>query len=223
MMGQRKLIETASCRRQMSAVSPGSALRQAQAGMTLVEVTIATVIFAMIMLGVVTAMRTFAQTYDRLQVVTAQTSVKREVDRFLRSALRDALGEAGYFDGDSRGLQWVAPIDRVGSAGGLQHLRLSARGTDLMLSFAPFDRFAEPDDEPDWDSAVPPAVLLDDLQSLRVTYRMLPEENWERSAEASGDEGNSQALPWAVQLNIVTNDGEWPPLIVVFEQYELRL
>lgn len=223
MTGQQGLIGVTAGGRRKGLRSSLEPRRRGQAGMTLVEVTIATVIFAMIMLAVVTAMRTFGQTYDRLNAVTAQTSVKREVDRFLRGALRDALGEAGYFDGNSREVQWVAPIDRVGSAGGLQHLRLSARGSDLMLSFAPFDRFAEPDDEPDWDSALPPAVLLDDLQSLSVTYRALPEEGWERSAEASGDEGNTQALPWAVQLNIVTDAGEWPPLIVAFEQYERRL
>ena len=71
----------------------------------------------MIMLAVVTAMRTFGQSYDRLQQTTAQTSQKREVDRFLRQALRDALPESGYFDGAARRLEWVAPIDRVGSAG----------------------------------------------------------------------------------------------------------
>lgn len=219
MKNQSSPGKAAVIRTPLGSPPPQGPRRQAQAGMTLVEVTIATVIFAMIMLAVVTAMRTFGQTYDRLQEVTARTSVKREVDRFLRSALRDALGEAGYFDGDSREVQWVAPIDRVGSAGGLQHLRLGARGDKLMLSFAPFDRFAEPDDDPDWDSALPSAVLLDNLQSLRIAYRTVPEASWETSSDASGDQGNTEALPWAVQLNIVTEDGEWVPLVVVLEQY----
>ncbi|GIR70774.1 MAG: hypothetical protein CM15mP74_20250 [Halieaceae bacterium] len=118
--------------------------------MTLVEVTVASVIFAMIMLAVVTAMRTFGQSYERLPQTTALTSQKREVDRFLRQALRDALPESGYFDGAAGWLEWVAPIDRVGSAGGLQHLRLESRGRNLMLHFAPFDRFGDPQDEPDW-------------------------------------------------------------------------
>ena len=84
-----------------------------QAGMTLVEVTVASVIFAMIMLAVVTAMRTFGQSYDRLKQTTALTTQKREVDRFLRQALRDAIPESGYFDGTEGWLEWVAPIDRV--------------------------------------------------------------------------------------------------------------
>ena len=104
-----------------------------QSGMTLVEVTVASLIFAMIMLAVVTAMRTFGQSYERLQQLTDQTAQKREVDRFLRQVLRDALPEAGYFDGAAAWLEWVAPVDRVGSAGGLQHLKLEAKGKDLIL------------------------------------------------------------------------------------------
>ena len=80
---------------------------------------------------------TLGQSYYRLQETTAHTSAKREVDRFLRQALKDALGEAGYFEGTSREISWVAPLDRVGSAGGLQHLRLQARGDQLILSLRP--------------------------------------------------------------------------------------
>ena len=64
-------------------------------GMTLVEVTVASIVFALIMLAVVTAMRTFGQAYDRLQEVTNSTTQRREVDRFLRYALEDALAESG--------------------------------------------------------------------------------------------------------------------------------
>ena len=53
-----------------------------QSGMTLVEVTVASLIFAMIMLAVVTAMRTFGQSYERLQQLTDQTAQKREVTAF---------------------------------------------------------------------------------------------------------------------------------------------
>ena len=48
-----------------------------QSGMTLVEVTVASLIFAMIMLAVVTAMRTFGQSYERLQQLTDQTAKTR--------------------------------------------------------------------------------------------------------------------------------------------------
>jgi general secretion pathway protein J len=189
--------------------------------MTLVEVTVASMVFAMIMLAVVTAMRTFGQSYDRLQETTARTSVKREVDRFFRQALKDALGEEGYFEGTSREVAWVAPLDRVGSAGGLQHLRLQARGDQLVLSFAPFDREAEPDATPAWGSVVKAVPLINGLESFRVSYRAQPEDSWGR---VSGQKDDGPAgLPWGIQLQIETEAAVWPPLIVAFEQYEQRL
>jgi len=165
---------------------------RAQSGMTLVEVTVASVIFAMIMLAVVTAMRTFGQTYDRLQDATQSTSQKREVDRFLRQALRDALPDPGYFDGTARWMRWVAPIDRVGSAGGLQHLKLSADGNRLLLNFAPFDRFADPQDEPDWGATVETTVLLENTETLRISYRATPRDDWGRSLDIGG-QGESES------------------------------
>ena len=108
-----------------------------QKGMTLVEVTVATVIFSIIMLATVTALRAFAGTYARLEEMTARTTQMREADRFLRVILRSAINRRDFFEGGLHALHWVAPIDRVGSAGGLQHLRLSREGNRLMLSFAP--------------------------------------------------------------------------------------
>lgn len=192
-----------------------------QNGITLVEVTVASMVFAMIMLAVVTAMRAFGQSYDRLQEMTARTSVKREADRFLRKALTDALGEEGYFVGTSREVSWVAPVDRVGSAGGLQHLRLQARGGQLVLSFAPFDREADPEVSPAWESVVEAVPLINGLESFRVSYRLQPDEPWGRSSERKNNEG--PALPWGIQLEIETEAGIWPPLIVAFEQYEHQL
>lgn len=198
--------------------SPRGILRR-QAGMTLVEVTVASVIFAMIMLAVVTAMRTFGQSYERIQQTTALTSQKREVDRFLRQALRDALPESGYFDGAAGWLEWVAPIDRVGSAGGLQHLRLESRGRNLMLHFAPFDRFGDPQDEPDWGAQVQSVALHGGLERFRVAYRVRPDLDWTTTPEAKGDNVPEGTLPWAVQLQIAAVGQEWPPIIVAFEHY----
>ena len=194
-------------------------IHRRQAGMTLVEVTVASVIFAMIMLAVVTAMRTFGQSYERLQQTTALASQKREVDRFLRQALRDALPESGYFDGSAGWLKWVAPIDRVGSAGGLQHLKLESRGKNLMLHFAPFDRFGDPQDEPDWGAHVQSVALHGGLEQFRVAYRVRPDLDWTNTPEAKGDNVPEGTLPWAVQLQIAAVGQEWPPIIVAFEHY----
>lgn len=200
----------------------GLALPPRQQGMTLVEVTVASVIFAMIMLAVVTAMRTFGKTYERLQQETEQSSQKREVDRFLRQALRDALPEPGYFDGTVRWLEWVAPLDRVGSAGGLQHLKLEAQGDNLILHFAPFDRSGDPQDEPDWGAHVESVALIEELSQLRVAYRASPGEDWANTPDSKDDNVSEGALPWAVQLEIQAAEEHWPPITVAFEHYGER-
>ena len=63
-------------------------------GMTLVEVMVATTLFSMIMLATVTALRTFAMTYDRVRQEANKTSQIREGDRFIRQALQDAVNVA---------------------------------------------------------------------------------------------------------------------------------
>ena len=192
-------------------------MNRSQAGMTLVEVMIASVIFAMIMAAVVAAMRTFGQSYDRLQQVTDQTSRKREVDRFLRYALEDALLDPGYFDGSSSEVMWVAPIDRAGSAGGLQHLKLERSGRSLLLTFAPFDRFADPQSKPDWGAVVDSVELLDNADRLEVSYRAAPGDDW--SATLQLDDTTVGSMPWGIQLSITSDGKLWPPLTVAFQHY----
>jgi len=191
-------------------------VKRSQGGMTLVEVMVASVIFAMIMAAVVAAMRTFGQSYERLQLVTDQTSRKREVDRFLRYALEDALLDPGYFDGSSSEVMWVAPIDRAGSAGGLQHLKLEQSGGALLLTFAPFDRFADPQSEPDWGAVIDPIQLLDEVDRLEVSYRATPEDDWSTSLDL--DEATGASMPWGIQLSITAQGEVWPPLTVAFQQ-----
>ena len=195
-------------------------MKRSQAGMTLVEVMIASVIFAMIMAAVVSAMRTFGQSYERLQVVTGQSSRQREVDRFLRYALEDALSEPGYFDGTSSEVTWVAPIDRSGSAGGLQHLKLEQSGRALLLTFAPFDRFADPQSEPDWGAVIEPIELLNEADRFEISFRAAPEDDWSTSLDL--EETSGAVLPWGIQLSITAQGEVWPPLTVAFQQYGVR-
>lgn len=187
--------------------------------MTLVEVVVACSIFAMIMLAVVTAMSTFGKSYERLQYQSKYTAQKREVDRFLRQALRNALGQAGGFDGATNWVRWTAPIDRVGSAGGLQHLRLESRGDSLMLDFAPFDRLDDPEREPQWGAYVDNFKLIDDLLEFRVSYRLRPEDPWTDSLNSADTQTSAARLPWAIKLEISSQKEVWPPVIVAFEQY----
>ena len=190
-----------------------------QRGLTLVEVVVAATIFAIIMLATTTGFRTFARSYEALSQETAKTSRIREVDSFLRATLRDAVNLTGRFEGTSSEVKWVAPMDRVGSAGGLQHLLLRARSGELILSFAPVDYRDQPDAEPPWGSVVEDYVLHDDLVNFAVSYRPDGETRWIKTSGQENSGSGSEALPAMVRLQIETNDGLWPPIIVALDQH----
>ncbi len=189
-----------------------------QKGMTLAEVLVAITIFSLIMLATLTALRTFAFTYERLIAVTSTITEMREVDRFLRQALRNAVNEAQLFEGERSSLRWVGPIDRVGGAGGLQHLRLTHKNDNLILSFAPF---TPADTSPDWAVQVPDFSLIQQAETVNFFYQANPTDNWEEKFQWKNQEGDVN-LPWAVAIEIISAGDTWPPLIINFDRYRFR-
>ena len=69
-------------------------MRAEQQGMTLVEVVIATLVLAMILLGLVTAMRTFSNSYTSLGAVSQRVSALSEATSFLRHRKLVEIGRA---------------------------------------------------------------------------------------------------------------------------------
>lgn len=195
-------------------------MRRAQNGMTLVEVVVAATIFAAIMLATTTALRTFARTYEALSLETTKTSRIREVDSFLRGSFRDAVALEAQFDGNAGEVKWVAPIDRVGSAGGLQHLQLSKINERLVLSFAPLDYSAPIKSEPRWGALVEPYILLADITDFSVSYRPRASDEWGISPSSKDNRSGNSPLPAIVRLQIVTREGDWPPIVVSLDQHE---
>ncbi len=190
-----------------------------QCGMTLIEVTVAAVIFSMIMLATVTAFRTFAGTYTRLEQETARTTQMREAERFLRESLQSALNGPALFEGGHTTLKWVAPLDRVGGVAGLQHLRLSEQDRQLMLSFAPL---AESDRPPAWNSVAPAFPLISDLDKVRFFYQLSSGGAWSEQMVTDNSSRDAE-LPRAIALEIVANGQPWPPVIVQFDQHRPAL
>ena len=186
-----------------------------QQGMTLVEVMVASVIFALVMMALVSAMRALAQSYERLQTVTAEAAQIREVERFLRQTLQSAQDGVGYFEGGPSEMRWVAPLDRVGSAGGLQHLRVARRGDQLVLSFAPVLLGEDVSDSPAWGAVIEDFVLLENLSRLDIRYQVDPPQPWVDTA-TEGDSGflGDSFLPRAVSISWALADQELPPVTV---------
>ena len=194
-------------------------MRPAEPGLRPSEVVVASAVSALVMLATVTAFRTFGQAYQRLDQVTAETAKKREVDRFLRASLVDAMNGEARFEGNTREVSWITPLDRVGSAGGIQHLRLRRRGDNLVLSFAPFDPARDPEKSPDWGSVVDDYVLLEDVTEMRLRYLPSPQDDWSRSAKLDDDEDLGLSLPSAMMLELTASGQAWPPLTVAFDQF----
>lgn len=183
-------------------------------GMTLVEVMVATTIFSLIMLATVTALRTFAMTYDRVREEAEKTSQVREGDRFIRQALQDAVNADGLFEGTPTTLHWVAPVDRAGDAAGLQHLKLAVKGERLFVSFAPLRASTE---EPDWGRVAPDFPLIEQIEKLAFFYQAEPLGEWSPRYEPVDESLNS--LPWAVAIELISAGQQWPPIIVCMDRY----
>ena len=66
-------------------------MRAEQQGMTLVEVVVATLVLAMILLGLVTSMRTFSDSYTSLHAAHQRVSARSEAASFLRHSWREAI------------------------------------------------------------------------------------------------------------------------------------
>ena len=186
-----------------------------QAGMTLVEVMVASVVFAMVMLATITAMRTFATSYERIVAAGAEANVLREVSHFLRDSLRNAVDESSNFHGDKRELIWLAPLDRAGSAGGLQHMRLRRQGNELVLSFAPYDLERPQSEEPQWGSFVTDYPLIRDVQQFELAYKMDANSEWVGTTTQTSSSGNqTDQVPWEIRISIETSSSVWPPILV---------
>ena len=186
-------------------------------GMTLVEVTVATVVLSLIMLALVTALRTFGNTYSAVEGTVERISRVREVNHFLRHALRRAdFPAAGAFRQEGNALVWLTPMDRVGTAGGIIWLRLRQQQDDLVLDFAvpDIEEGLDTEAEPPWGQDIESEVLLSGLKNLDVDFRMQPLLDWEPWSEEGANK-----LPRAVRVTMQLQELAWPPLVVALDGY----
>ena len=191
-----------------------------EAGMTLVEVMISAVVLSMVMLALSASLRTFATTYTAVEQSADRTARLREVTYFLRHVLREAYSpHQGAFHVSGSEISWLAPIDRVGAAGGVTWLRLRRAGDTVMLDFAiPDTETAEKArTDPAWGDVIPSEVLLEDVKLFRVQAIKAPSRN---GFDDENDELNDE-LPPGVQLEWELEGMSWPPLIVAFDGYEM--
>ena len=190
-----------------------------EAGMTLVEVMISAVVLSLLMLALAASLRTFATTYTAVEQTADRTARLREVTYFLRHVLREAYSpHRGSFHFSDSEISWLAPIDRVGAAGGVTWLRLRHAGDTVMLDFAiPDSEKAEKArTDPAWGEVIPSQILLENVRRFQVEAIKAQSRN-----SYNDDEGLSGELPPGVQLEWELEGTNWPPLIVAFDDYEM--
>lgn len=194
-------------------------------GFTLVEVVVALTLLALILLGLVGAMRTFGQTSARLEAQTLAVDdlrlvgalLQRTIARASRATHQDPADQSVriWFAGGGEGLTWLGQLPARHGAGGLSHLRLFAEDKPggegrrrLLLQMAPYAGATHP---PDW-GMLEPRVLLDDVDTLRLQYQGYGEAEWREVWD------DPAVLPRFVRIAIVVDGRPWPPVLVQVEQ-----
>lgn len=198
-------------------------------GFTLVEVVVALTLLTLLLIGLVSALRSFGQTSVRLEAQTLANDDMRLVGGLLQRALArssprprmDVVERRGqpWFEGNASAVAWLGHLPARHGAGGLTHLKLerlpsadqSEAGGLLMLRMARFDG----DQTAPYWLAEDSRVLLDRVDAITIKYQGLNEagetvwfEDWQEQT----------SLPSMVEITLTVADRPWPPIVVQIEQ-----
>ena len=203
-----------------------NAFRQrAQRGFTLLELLVVMTLLSVIMIGLVSALRTMAQTESRIDARLAHLDEIRVARTFLQQTLGrvsamtvDAPGATGKkvtsFVATPDSLTWVGIMPARPDVGGRHYFRLGLEdnlsGRELVLRFAPWN----PDLAlPDWSKA-DSRVLIAGIQRMTVQAQGLPPQNrspaepWPKDWQTGWPVAD--VLPEQVRLSLSDANGDWP-------------
>ncbi|WP_298214149.1 prepilin-type N-terminal cleavage/methylation domain-containing protein [Acidovorax sp.] len=187
-------------------------------GFTLVELLIVLVLLSLISLALVSAIRTAAQTEERVDARLERVDDLRLANDFLRAVLgrisaqkRPGILEPEssqyYFLGTTSEVRWVGVMPARYGAGGRYHFRLHLADDDtLALQYLPW---LDSPTQPNWSAASSTPLALG-VTGLSLQY------------EDASDEPVQWGAPWRVpermpariSINVTTVNGAWPELVV---------
>ena len=188
-----------------------------QTGFTLVELLVTMALLSMLMLGMASALRTMAQTEERVDARLARADELRVATGFLHtvlgrvSARRIAVvpkeGASPYlFAGAADAVAWVGIMPARQGAGGRTFFRLALEplqdGPALVIRFMPWTDRA---DFPDWSQA-DSRILVRDAVSLALSY----EDARQRAPAWVPVWTRTDSLPERVRIDLQTSAGPWP-------------
>ncbi len=197
------------------------ARRAAQRGFTLVEVLIALVLIAMLMLLLTAAMRSMGQTETAIQERVEQAEDYRAAVNFLRDVLGEvsarplvqsvANGKAppAFFQGQANELVWIGVMPARYGVGGRHYMRLAVEQGGLMLYFAPWNGAAT---FSAWGTA-DKRLLVADVSGFGLAYQDARTGQW-LDRWPPEDVSRRLSLPSAVQVDLQSDVLVWPSLVV---------
>jgi general secretion pathway protein J len=190
-----------------------------QRGMTLIEVVIALVLFALIALALVSAMGTMGSTLTRSSQRIDDINDMRIITQFLRETVGAPQpffipaqdGGNADFHGDQHSLYFVGNLSGYQGPGGLHliHLYTVATGASgsqqLVVQFLPWQPGAQW--VPDF-SAVKPHVLINGVTNFSIHY-LAPggSDDWQPEWR------RLDRYPLAIRLNIAVMGRYWPEIV----------
>ncbi len=196
-----------------------------QRGFTLLELLVVMSLLSLIMVGLVSALRSMAQTESRIdqrlerldEIRVARTFLQQTLGRVSAMTL-DAPGASGKrvvsFAATPDSLSWVGIMPARPSVGGRHFFRLAiedtATGRDLVLRFLSWT----PDIAfPDWSTAES-RVLVSGISQITVQAKgMPPTGQYVSQAWPVGWQDGwpvAEVLPEQVRLGLVDPQGDWP-------------
>ena len=192
-------------------------------GFTLLELLVVMGLLSAVMLAMGAALRTIAQSEDRIDHRLAQADEMRVANAFIRSALgrvsaREVPSSSPpgpLFAASADALAWVGVMPARYGQGGRHFFRLGIETvgaeTALVLRFLPWTGATA--GFPDWSQAEP-LVLVRGAVALQVRY-----ENARAVPSVWASEWNqTKYLPARVALSLQTSVGAWPDLVVALRE-----
>lgn len=196
-----------------------------QSGFTLIELLVVMTLLSVIMIGLVSALRTMAQTESKIdqrlnrldEIRVARAFLQQTLSR-VSSATVDAPGATGKrvvpFEAFEDSVTWIGVMPARPDVGGRHYFRLAMEvtgaGRELVLRFTPW----RPNGAlPDWTQA-DSRVLLTAVERIRVEAEGLPPRA--RAATPPWPQGwqtgwpVDDALPERLRFRLADAQGEWP-------------
>jgi general secretion pathway protein J len=194
--------------------------KKLQYGMTLIEVVIALVLFALIALALVSGMNTMGQTLTKSTQRIDQISDMRIISQFLRRTVSStqafflpaADGHNVDFYGESNSLLFVGNMSGYQGPGGLHLIRIYTQPSDISGQQRLFMQFIPWQPGAGWApnfAQSKPELLINGVTLFKLHY-LAPE---------GGDAWQSQwtrldQYPAAVRIQIAVHDRFWPEMVI---------